>query len=263
MPSEMKKKTFEEIKEKKEEEKVKVGDDRRRKKVQNRARKWNADVPRENKEKHDHKIATNTGILALLKASGIGTGGDASSVLGGSVMASLDESLDGLSSPGMGDPGGFSGLPVRGSGPGGGGPGLGLGGLRTPGYGPKSNIVKGSAPVGHRDKARLSIGKGRTRISGGLPREVVGRYIQRYRSRFKYCYQNELSRNPNLYGKVTTHFTISGNGRVSEAQAIRTTLNNTNVEQCLLRAIRSISFPPPRGGGEVIVTYPFLFSTAG
>jgi hypothetical protein len=31
------------------------------------------------------------------------------------------------------------------------------------------------------------------------------------------------------------------------------------VEQCLSRKIRSWSFPKPKGGGHVIVNYPFVF----
>jgi hypothetical protein len=38
-------------------------------------------------------------------------------------------------------------------------------------------------------------------------------------------------------------------------------MNDMNVESCVLRTIRRINFPRPDGGGEVIVTYPFLFTT--
>ncbi len=261
MPVEQKKKTFDEIKKKKE-EKPKVDDDGKWKKVDSKAKKKDADVPREIKEKKDRKIATSAGILGLLKAKGGGTGDDASSVFGGAAMTSLDHALESLTNSGMSDSGGFGGLGTRGGGPGGGG-GLGLGGLGTAGYGRGSGVGTGSVRLGHRGKARVRIRKGRTRIIGGLSQEVVGRYIKRYWAQFKFCYERELSKNPNLYGKITTTFTIAGNGRVAEAQVIQTTMHNTNVEQCLLRVIRRIRFPAPKGGGEVIVTYPFMFTTAG
>jgi TonB family protein len=135
--------------------------------------------------------------------------------------------------------------------------------MGTAGYGRGSGVGTGSVKIGHRGKAQVQIRKGRTRIIGGLSQEVVGRYIKRYWAQFKFCYERELSKNPNLYGKITTTFTIAGNGRVTEAQAIQTTMHNANVEQCLLRVIRRIRFPAPKGGGEVIVTYPFMFTTAG
>ena len=72
------------------------------------------------------------------------------------------------------------------------------------------DLGTGNVKLGHRGKARVKIRKGRTRIVGGLSQEVVGRYIKRYWAQFKYCYERELTKNPNLYGKVTTNFTIAG-----------------------------------------------------
>jgi TonB family protein len=256
-----KKKTFEEIK-KKEEEKIKAEDTGKWKNVQSKQRAKDADVPREIKEKQDRKVATSAGILGLLKGRGGGTGDDSSSVFGGSAMANLDQSLAGLRSTGMGDSGGFGGLGTRGGGPGGGG-GLGLGGLGTAGYGRGGGTGYGSVKIGHRGKHAVRVVKGRTRVVGGLSQEVVGRYIKRYWAQFKYCYERELSKDPNLYGKITITFTIAGNGRVSEAQVIQTSMHSANVEECVLRVVRRIRFPQPKGGGQVVVTYPFMFTTAG
>jgi TonB family protein len=265
MPSQQaeKKKTFDEIKKKKE-EKIKVEDTGKWEKVQSKTKtKDTSAVPREVKEKIDRKVATSAGILGLLKGRGGGTGDNSSSVFGGSAMASLDQSLAGLQSTGMGDSGGFGGLGTRGGGPGGGGGGLGLGGLGTHGYGRGSGKGYGSIKIGHRGKHAVRVVKGRTRVVGGLSQEVVGRYIKRYWAQFKYCYERELTKDPNLYGKITVTFTIAGNGRVSEANVIQTTMHNANVEECVLRVVRRIRFPAPKGGGEVIVTYPFMFTTAG
>ncbi len=261
--SQDKKKTFEEIKKKKEEKPV-VEDTGKWKKVTTKSRqKESADVPREVKQAQDRKVATNAGILGLLKGRGGGTGDDASSVFGGSAMANLDQSLAGLQSSGMGDSSGFGGLGIRGGGIGGGGGGLGLGGLGTGGYGRGSGEGYGSIKIGQRGKQNVKVVKGRTKVVGGLSQEVVGRYIQRYWNQFKYCYERELTKDPNLYGKITMTFTISGNGRVGDASVIQTTMNNANVEECVLRVVRRIRFPEPKGGGEVIVTYPFMFTTAG
>ncbi len=258
-----KKKTFEEIKKKKE-EKPKPDDDGKWKKVQAKSKvKKDANVPREVKREQDRKVATNAGILGLLKKKGGGTGDNASSVFGGSAMTSLDQSLESLNRSGMNDSGGFGGLGTRNGGPGGAGSGLGLGGIGTAGYGRGGGVGTGSVKIGHRGKARVRIRKGRTRIIGGLSQEVVGRYIKRYWAQFKFCYERELSKNPNLYGKITSTFTIAGNGRVTEANVLQSSMKNATVEQCILRVIRRIRFPTPKGGGEVIVTYPFMFTTAG
>jgi len=256
-----KKKTFEEIKKAKE-EKPKLEDDSKWKKVQSDTKKKDQDIPKEIKREQDKKIATNAGILGLLKKAGGGTGDDASSVFGGAAMTNLDSQLDSLRS-GMADSSGFGGLGTRGGGPGGGGGGLGLGGMGTAGYGRGEGGKYAGASLGHRGKSNVTVVKGKTRIIGALSQKVVGDYIKRYWAQFKFCYERELSKNPNLYGKISINFTIDGSGRVSEATTIQTTMNNANVEECLLRVIRRIRFPQPKGGGEVIVTYPFLFQTAG
>jgi TonB family protein len=257
-----KKKTFEELKKKKI-EKTKVEDDAKWKKVTVKSKsKATAEVPREVKEKMDRKIATSAGILGLLKGKGGGTGDNASSIFGGSAMASLDENLAGLRSSGM-DSGGFGGLGTRGGTPGGGGGGLGLGGLGTSGYGRGSGAGYGSVKIVTRGRHNVKVVKGRTKVMGSLSQEIVGRYLKRYWAQFKFCYEKELTKEPNLYGKITVSFTIGGNGRITEAAVMQSSMNNSNVEQCILRVIRRIRFPKPKGGGEVIVTYPFMFTTAG
>jgi len=92
---------------------------------------------------------------------------------------------------------------------------------------------------------------------------VVGEYLGRHWSKFKYCYEKGLLRDANIYGKVAVTFTIGADGRVEQAEILQASLEDNNVQQCVLRTVRHIRFPKPRGGGEVIVTYPFLFTTSG
>jgi hypothetical protein len=37
---------------------------------------------------------------------------------------------------------------------------------------------------------------------------------------------------------------------------------STDVQSCLLTKLRALQFPKPRGGGVVIVTYPFVFKSS-
>lgn len=59
------------------------------------------------------------------------------------------------------------------------------------------------------------------------------------------------------------NFVIDGTGRVSEASVRQDTMNNASVARCMLEQMRRWRFPEPRGGGEVIVTYPWVFKPAG
>ena len=58
-------------------------------------------------------------------------------------------------------------------------------------------------------------------------------------------------------------WTIDGTGDVSEANVNETTMGNANVENCMATKIRRWKFPEPKGGGQVFVTYPWVFKAAG
>lgn len=98
-------------------------------------------------------------------------------------------------------------------------------------------------------------------VDGGLDREVIAQYIKTQLGQILYCYERQLSANPDLYGKVAVKFTIASSGQV-EFQAIGdSTLKSTPVEGCILSKIAKWKFPEPKGGTKVMVTYPFLFKS--
>lgn len=98
-------------------------------------------------------------------------------------------------------------------------------------------------------------------VDGGLDREVIAQYIKTQLGQILYCYERQLSANPDLYGKVAVKFTIAPTGQV-EYQAIGdSTLKSSPVEGCILNKIAKWKFPEPKGGTKVMVTYPFLFKS--
>ena len=98
-------------------------------------------------------------------------------------------------------------------------------------------------------------------IVGGLDREVIAQYIKTQLGQILYCYERQLSANPNLYGKIAVKFTIAGTGSVETQSINDTTLKNLSVESCILSKISKWKFPEPKGGTKVLVTYPFLFKS--
>lgn len=215
-----------------------------------------------NREEYERKTR-NTPLGWLREMGGGGAEGDGS-VFGSTNLSSLDQELDGIPASGMGDNRGFGGMGTRTGKPGGPGHNLGLGelgwlgrkGPLGPGYDNVAIVRTGKKPI------KVERDKDGTKLYGdGLSKSLVGEYLARYWSQFKWCYSRELDKDPNLYGKVTVTFTISNDGRVNEASVLNSSMNDMNVESCVLRTIRRIRFPKPDGGGEVIVTYPFLFTT--
>lgn len=208
------------------------------------------------KRESDIKKVQNTGLLA-------GLGGDSSSHLfgGGGLGAGVNNALGGLQAgAGMGDAHGVGGLGSRGAGIGGGGGGLGVGGLGTKGGGGG----RGGITIGGGQKRTTRIVPGRTTVVGGLDRSVIADVIRRHQNQIRFCYEKELQQNPSLEGKVAVQFTIDGTGSVSQVLVQEDTVGSGGaVGRCINQRIRRWRFPEPKGGGEVIVSYPWIFRSAG
>lgn len=98
-------------------------------------------------------------------------------------------------------------------------------------------------------------------ISGGLDREVIAQYIKSQLGNILYCYERQLSAQPDLFGKVAVRFTIGPNGGIEAKSIGDSTLKNSTVEGCILQKVAAWKFPSPQGGTRVMVTYPFLFKS--
>lgn len=160
--------------------------------------------------------------------------------------------------------GGGSALDKLGGGGGGRGSQLAkIGGVGTAGKGGGSTGYKGTGALslGNVGNAEVGVLEDETEIEGGLDKEAIARVIRSQLGQIRYCYERQLSANPELYGKILVKFTIGSAGAVV-AQAIgNSSLNNAMVEGCILRRVAGWQFPQPRGGTNVLVTYPFLFKS--
>lgn len=210
-----------------------------------------------NKREKDRKVAMKSGLLGLLKGSGDSA---VSNVFGpGGLGSGINSAMGGLRGSEMGVAGGAGGLGTRGTGSGGGGNSLGIGGLGT--HGGRGSGGYGNIDLGGRGKGRTRVVPGRTIIKGSLPKSEIARVIRRNLARFKYCYEKQLNANPNLAGKVSLRFVIAPTGKVAKVSVAETSINNQTVESCTMRVMKSLKFPKPKGGGVVVVTYPFVFAS--
>ncbi|MAV90022.1 MAG: hypothetical protein CL676_01285 [Bdellovibrionaceae bacterium] len=138
-----------------------------------------------------------------------------------------------------------------------------IAGLGTSGKGGGSSGYKGSGALslGNVGNAEVGVIEEETEVDGGLDRDVIARVIKSQLGQIRYCYERQLSANPELYGKVLVKFTIGGTGQVVAQMVGNTSLNNAMVEGCILRRIAGWKFPQPKGGTNVLVSYPFLFKS--
>lgn len=211
------------------------------------------------------KMASESGILSALQSEA------PTSPFGGDTPIGNDpeNALGALMGDQIGSNFGYNGLGLRGTGRGGGGDGygtIGLGRLNTIGHGAGggtgSGYGKGRGRLdGRRPRGPMVFTPGTGTVKGSLSRDVIRRYIRRNLNQIRYCYEQELAQRPDLAGRVQVRFVISTSGAVASSSVAGSTIGNPRVEQCVARAVGRIGFPAP-DGGVVIVTYPFMFTSA-
>lgn len=215
----------------------------------------------------DEKVAQSSGIMGALSS---GAASFDRVFGGGGLGAGMDKTLGSVTGISGVDQFGSGGLGTRGFGTGGGGNALGIGGLGTRGrggggaggYGAAGSYGMGEGRIGGKGLSNISAGGGQAVIMGALDRAVIDAYIRRNLAKIRWCYEKELNKDPKIFGKIVINFIISKDGAVSSSKVNRTTMGNENVESCVADQIKKIRFPAPKGGGIVIVNYPFVFKNS-
>jgi hypothetical protein len=164
--------------------------------------------------------------------------------------------------------GGFGAMPSGGAATGksgllGNGKGFRIGGIGTGGKGGGTGDYKAGTGLGTGATGNGEVGLDDTDtvIEGGLDREVIAAVIREHLGQVRYCYERQLSGNPDLYGKIKVKFSINADGIVASQDIGQSTLKSAMVEECILRRIATWKFPKPKGGTKVLVSYPFLFKS--
>ncbi len=206
----------------------------------------------------DREIAEDAGVMGALAAPDQGVFGQA---------ALSEEMLAGIGGL-IGAKGaqiGAGGLGARGAGVGGGGGAVGLGGLGARGLGAgASGFGAGGGAFGAKQETGgLARVGGDPIVLGALDKSLIDVVIKRHMNAIRYCYQRELTKDPTLAGKIVVKFVIHPGGTVSSATTRSSTMGSPAVEQCINGRFMRMQFPETKGGGIVIVSYPFLFSNEG
>ncbi len=179
----------------------------------------------------------------------------------------LEAALGGIDGAKVASGYGTGGLGLRGGGPGGGGVGigtLGTGRIGTRGRGSGETGYGGAeGGLGNKTDRDVTMTQGTPVILGSLDREIIQRIVREHASQIKYCYEKELTRTPGIYGKIMMKWIINGEGKVTQSAKTESQMNNANVESCLATKIKTWIFPKPKGGGIVVVSYPFVFKQSG
>jgi len=110
------------------------------------------------------------------------------------------------------------------------------------------------------DESNAMATPGDPSINGSLDDAVVRRVAGENRADLTRCYQMGLADDRALSGQVNIRFSIAPTGGVRAALLTNSTLENDDVETCILKEIELWVFPTPEDGDAVEVEYPFDFS---
>lgn len=96
---------------------------------------------------------------------------------------------------------------------------------------------------------------------GSIDKELIRRVIRRHINEVKLCYEQELTKNSNLAGRLVVRFVIGVSGNVGASSKLSSTMSSPPAEDCIVRAVGNWVFPKPEGG-IVIVTYPLVLKSS-
>jgi glyoxylase-like metal-dependent hydrolase (beta-lactamase superfamily II) len=96
-------------------------------------------------------------------------------------------------------------------------------------------------------------------VAGSMDKEIIRKIIRQHTADVQACFEAELDKKPDLFGRIMVQFTIAAPGNVIASALQSSTMGNPRVADCTVKAVRRWEFPKPLGGGIVIVSYPFVF----
>jgi hypothetical protein len=152
---------------------------------------------------------------------------------------------------------------------------FGLGGGGSGGFGTKGlEVLRGKGGGGIGALGAGNIGKGAVggtvthataraiSAQGTIDKEAVAKVVNSHLQEVRACYERALLKDPGLAGKIVLEWGISTSGTVTSAKTKSSTMKNASVEGCIMTSLKTWKFPPAKGG-NVIISYPFMFNSVG
>ena len=134
------------------------------------------------------------------------------------------------------------------------------GGVGTQGRG-SGNSGYGTGGLGNRQGVKIVTGGTGEDFKGAIDKEGIRRVILANLRSIRSCYERELNRQPDLFGKLVLTWVIGEQGRVVSAGVKSNELGNRQVADCIVERLKTWRFPdPPANTLAEVSAYPFLFS---
>ncbi|MDH5676811.1 MAG: AgmX/PglI C-terminal domain-containing protein [Myxococcales bacterium] len=95
-------------------------------------------------------------------------------------------------------------------------------------------------------------------VRGSLSKTVIRETIRSHIDEIRACYEQALVGWPRIEGRISVKFLIAPEGNLWKTAVANDTVGVDALACCITTAVSRWTFPPPEGGGIVIVTYPFV-----
>ncbi|MBL8953333.1 MAG: AgmX/PglI C-terminal domain-containing protein [Myxococcaceae bacterium] len=152
---------------------------------------------------------------------------------------------------------------------------FGMGGGGSGGFGTKGlEVLRGKGGGGIGALGAGNIGKGAVggtvthataraiSAQGTIDKEAVAKVVNSHLQEVRACYERALLKDPGLAGKIVLEWGISTTGTVTSAKTKSSSMKNASVEGCIMTSLKTWKFPPAKGG-NVVISYPFMFNSVG
>jgi len=209
---------------------------------------------------------TQQGVLGIVSGQIKGKSVASADIFGkGGFATDIDAILSGVGGLKSGGDGGVGRKGVAGigygsgygSGFGGGGGGIDdlLGGLMGGGGGGLDLKKRGELSISSPDFVKGGA------LTGGRSRASIQRVVMQNIAALRYAYNRRVRDKPGLAGTVTVKFAIDEFGKVTFAQVVGSTVNDSELENTVVTRVKSWVFEKIDKPGDITeVTYPFAFS---
>jgi hypothetical protein len=133
------------------------------------------------------------------------------------------------------------------------------GGIGTTGRG-SGNAGYGTGGLGNKAGTKIVTGGQGESFSGTIDREAIRRVLKANERTIRTCYERQLNRNPDLFGKLVLTWDIADGGRALNVHVGSNELGNKEVADCIMDRLKTWKFPDPPANQTVEVSYPWFFS---
>lgn len=137
---------------------------------------------------------------------------------------------------------------------------IGIAGVGTNGRG-TGNTGYGTGGIGGKGSVKIDAGGQDATFSGSIDKEAIRRVILAHKAEIRFCYDQELQRNPGLAGKISIGWNITESGAAVKAMVAGNEMGNSTVANCIVNKLKTWTFPPAPPDVEAHVIYPFVFSS--